>query len=152
MAKRDEELPEIDEDELEPDDELPLDDDIDDELPLDDDDDVLDEDVLDDDEVPDEDDVVEDDGEAVPEEDDDQEASLEALIAQRATGLDDDDEDEEDLIAEIPDASVFVPEDVIPPRVKLVKDEGEFVCARCHLVKKKVQLADPDKGYCRDCA
>jgi hypothetical protein len=28
---------------------------------------------------------------------------------------------------------------------------GEFVCARCHLRKDHAQLADPERGLCRDC-
>ncbi|MGH2755878.1 MAG: DUF4193 family protein, partial [Actinomycetota bacterium] len=39
----------------------------------------------------------------------------------------------------------------LPAKLKPVKDQQEFVCARCHLVKKKSQLADEKRGLCRDC-
>jgi hypothetical protein len=39
----------------------------------------------------------------------------------------------------------------ISSRVIPIKDRQEFVCARCRLVKPRVQLADPQRGLCRDC-
>ena len=33
----------------------------------------------------------------------------------------------------------------------LPKQPDEFVCSSCFLVKHSSQLADPEKGLCRDC-
>ncbi|MEI8050585.1 MAG: DUF4193 family protein [Actinomycetes bacterium] len=33
----------------------------------------------------------------------------------------------------------------------LPKQDDEFVCSSCFLVKSAMQLADKKKGYCRDC-
>lgn len=106
---------------------------------------------LDDDEV--------DDDEAEPalavdeDEDEDQgEDSLDELLARRTSarrGLDVDAEDDDDVIgfrSEQDDPSLPA-----GTRVRPMKDRQEFVCARCHLVKAKSQLADPQRGLCRDC-
>ena len=82
----------------------------------------------------------------------DEEASLDELLAKRSAsrrGTDDSDDDD--------DIMSFVPEpdlgsvDPIPSKLKPVKNQEEFVCANCHLVKKKSQLADEKRGLCRDC-
>lgn len=96
----------------------------------------------------------EDDDAALAEEDDEEEeASLEELLAERSapkrTG--DDVEEEDDIMALVPEPDVAIDE-VLPVRVIPVKDQEEFVCARCHLVKKKVQMVDADRRLCRDCA
>lgn len=89
---------------------------------------------------------------AVPaeEEDDSDEASLDELLAQRAAGKRDEESEEEDimaLVSEGPEA----PAEPLPTRVIPIKDREEFVCASCHLVKARSQLADERRGLCRDC-
>lgn len=39
----------------------------------------------------------------------------------------------------------------LPSRVMPIKDKEEFVCRGCYLVKSKSQLADKERGLCRDC-
>jgi hypothetical protein len=39
----------------------------------------------------------------------------------------------------------------LPTRVIPIRDREEFVCTRCHLVKRKSQLADAERMLCRDC-
>ena len=117
---------------------------------------VVDEDEL----VGDEDDDVEDEGvaddESVAATDDDEEdgsTSLDELLAQRAAarrGDDDDADDDDALLALASEADEPVTE-AITTRVIPMKDRQEFVCNRCHLVKAKSQLADPQRGLCRDC-
>ena len=102
--------------------------------------------VVDDDEEDEEEDaVVEDD------EEDDQ-ASLDEILAQRAAARrasDDPDDDAELLgMTDDPDEPVVEP---LPVKVAPVKGEQEFVCNNCFLVKPRVQLADPKRGFCRDC-
>lgn len=96
----------------------------------------------------------EDDDEAVPaiaEEDGDEEASLEELLAQRAARRGGEEgEDETDIMSLAPEPEVAANEP-LPTRVIPVKDRQEFVCNRCRLVKARVQLADEARGLCRDC-
>lgn len=66
---------------------------------------------------------------AVPAADDDERAADVLEAAARDRGADDDEDD--DLA---------------------VQRSGEFVCARCHLVKRDTQLARPRLRICRDCA
>jgi hypothetical protein len=90
---------------------------------------------------------------ATDEEDEEDESSLEELLAQRAAarrGTDDSDDDE-DLLSLASEPETIPAIEPIPARVIPLKDRQEFVCARCHLVKARVQLADADKGLCRDC-
>jgi hypothetical protein len=119
------------------------------------DDDDLDEDELesgDDDEDQDE---GEDEGEEGLEADDEagsSSASLDELLAQRAAahrdaGEPDDDDDLMSLASERDDDV----RGASPPRVVPIKQRQEFVCNRCRLVKAKSQLADPQRGLCRDC-
>lgn len=88
---------------------------------------------------------------ALDDEEDGDQASLDELLAQRAAGRrgGDDADDNDDIMALSSEPAEPVIE-AIPTRVAPVKDE-EFVCKSCHLVKPKVQLADPKRGYCRDC-
>jgi hypothetical protein len=104
----------------------------------------------------------EDESTAGTEEDDDvvtldddelQQASLEQLRERTARKRLDLDEDE-DLLAlvsdpDLPDADL---PDAAPARVTPIESRQEFVCARCRLVKPRVQLADSARGLCRDCA
>jgi hypothetical protein len=118
--------------------------------------DVVDEDDLDEgletDEDEDEADFEADDDEEEDEEEESSSASLDELLAQRAAarraaGEPDDDDDIMSLASERDDD---VREPVIP-RVVPIKQRQEFVCNRCRLVKAKSQLADPQRGLCRDC-
>jgi hypothetical protein len=110
-----------------------------------------------DDEEPDEE-ALEDDEEedSAPAPADDEEGdgstSLDQLLAQRASArrasADDDDDDEIMALASERHTPLRAS---ISTRVIPIKDRQEFVCKRCHLVKKKSQLADPQRGLCRDC-
>jgi hypothetical protein len=60
-------------------------------------------------------------------------------------------EEEEDIIsALVPDADLVAVEP-LPSIVVPIKDRQEFVCNNCHLVKARSQLADAERGLCRDC-
>ncbi|MBA2312919.1 MAG: DUF4193 family protein [Actinobacteria bacterium] len=86
-----------------------------------------------------------------PDEDDEEEQTSPAELAMRrppAAAAADRDEDEiMSLVSDVDDPIT----DVIPTRVTPIKNGQEFVCARCHLVKPRVQLADAHRGLCRDC-
>ena len=113
--------------------------------------DLADDDSDDDDEELGDDEVEEADA-ALEEEDEEDQASLDELLAQRAAGRrGGDDADDTDDIMALSSEPVEPVIDAIPTRVAPVKDTEEFVCKSCHLVKPKVQLADPERGYCRDC-
>ncbi|MEA2499014.1 MAG: hypothetical protein QOH26_1419 [Actinomycetota bacterium] len=116
------------------------------------DDESLDDVALEDVSIEDEDEEDDDSLEGDDDEDEAEEASLEELLAERSatkrTG--EDVEEEEDIMALVPEPDVI--DEVLPVRVIPVKDEEEFVCANCHLVKKKVQLVDAERRLCRDCA
>ncbi len=135
---------------------------------LDDDIDILDEDALDDDVLVDDEAVIGDDDVLVavvddeaeddeapvaaqrPAEDeddevpdaDDVEASLDVILKERLVV---EDEVEDDEAVEVDDRG-DVTERILP------KQEDEFVCNSCFLVKSVTQLADKKKGFCRDCA
>lgn len=84
--------------------------------------------------------------------DDSEQASLEELLAQRAAGrrgTDDSDEDS-DIMALASELKKPDHESAMT-RVAPVRARQEFVCARCHLVKPRVQLADAERRLCRDC-
>jgi hypothetical protein len=92
---------------------------------------------------------------ALTDDDDDEEdeASLEELLAQRAAsrrGADETDDDSDDIMALASEAGK-IPLEPLPTKVIPVKDQQEFVCNRCHLVKARSQLADAKRGLCRDC-
>jgi hypothetical protein len=99
--------------------------------------------------------AADDDEETValaPDEEEEGAASLDELLAQRAASRreSDDAEDDDDIMAlatERHDKTA----DIIVPRVVPIQDRAEFVCDRCHLVKAKSQLADAQRGLCRDC-
>lgn len=90
---------------------------------------------------------------AADDEDEGDETSLDELLAQRtATRKGNEEvEEEEDIMALASEkdtsASATLPSKVIP-----IKDQQEFVCRSCHLVKARSQLADAERMYCRDCA
>lgn len=79
-------------------------------------------------------------------------ASLDELLAQRAAARrgSDDAYDDDDIMALASEKSERFYESATA-RVIPIKDRQEFVCNRCHLVKAKSQLADPQRGFCRDC-
>jgi Domain of unknown function (DUF4193) len=78
-------------------------------------------------------------------------ASLEQLRDQRIARKRLDLDEDEDLLALVSDTDLPDAE-VAPARVTPIESRQEFVCARCRLVKPRVQLADPARGLCRDCA
>jgi Domain of unknown function (DUF4193) len=122
------------------------------------DEDVQAEDLVEDEEEDDDDVEVDEDDEEVlaqatgEDAEDAEEASLEELLSQRAAarrGTDDSDDDDDIMaLATEKDAVVLEP---LPTTVIPIKDRKEFVCERCHLVKARVQLADAERGLCRDC-
>ncbi len=110
---------------------------------------------IDDEDVEVGDDEEEDDEAALAAEGDEDEgdqASLEELIAQRAAGrkaADDSDEDTDIMsLASERDEPIV---EALPTKVAPVRDQKEFVCKSCYLVKPRVQMADTKREYCRDC-
>ncbi|MEA2453356.1 MAG: hypothetical protein QOG04_2066 [Actinomycetota bacterium] len=101
------------------------------------------------------DEIEEEEAALATDEDDEEsdEASLEELLAQRASARkgSDESEDEDDIMALSSEkdtaAATALPSKVIP-----IKDQEEFVCKSCYLVKARSQLADEKRMYCRDCA
>jgi len=88
---------------------------------------------------------------APPEEDDEEEQTTPAaLIMRRPPAAAAADRDEDEIMSLVSDVDDPITE-VIPTRVTPIKDGQEFVCARCYLVKPRVQLADAHRGLCRDC-
>ena len=90
---------------------------------------------------------------ATDDEDEEDESSLEELLAQRAAARrgTDESEDDDDIMGLASEPDVIPPLEPIPARVIPLKDRQEFVCSRCRLVKARVQLADAERGLCRDC-
>ncbi len=90
---------------------------------------------------------------ASDDEDEEDESSLEELLAQRAAARrgTDETEDEDELMGLASEPDTIPPLEPIPARVIPLKDRQEFVCSRCRLVKARVQLADAERGLCRDC-
>jgi Domain of unknown function (DUF4193) len=98
-------------------------------------------------------DEEDDEGDDSDADEDSDQASLEELLAQRAAarrGTDDADEDS-DIMA-LSSEGKASSEEPLTTRIAPVRARQEFVCARCHLVKPRVQLADAERGLCRDCA
>ena len=83
--------------------------------------------------------------------DDDSDESLDAVLSQespRRSHLPDDPDDPDEIdFADQPDPITAE----LRTRAEPVKDAQEFVCARCHLVKSRSQLADTERRLCRDC-
>ena len=87
------------------------------------------------------------------EDEDGDEASLEELLAQRASSRRGaDDVEEEDDIMSLSSEKDTPAVTALPSKVIPIKDQQEFVCKSCYLVKARSQLADPERMYCRDCA
>ena len=100
-----------------------------------------------------EDDDEEDEGDALADDEEDGDsASLDQILAQRAASRPGDDaDDDSDILAitgEADDEPVVEP---LPSRIAPIEEGEEFVCNSCFLVKPRVQLADAQRGYCRDC-
>jgi hypothetical protein len=88
------------------------------------------------------------------EEDEAGDASLDQLLEGRAAsppGNPEGGDEETDIMALASERDLEVREP-IQPRVTPLVNRKEFVCARCHLVKPRVQLVDAERGLCRDCA
>lgn len=84
----------------------------------------------------------------------DEAASLEDLVARRAAALgrgEEVEDDPEELIELRPQSAAIRSADPLPTKVVPIRARREFVCNRCHLVKARSQLADGDRGLCRDC-
>ena len=81
-------------------------------------------------------------------------ASLDELLAERAASkrASDDNDDDADIMVLATEVHAPATEPLTPVRVAPVRDREEFVCRSCHLVKPRVQLADAERGLCRDCA
>jgi hypothetical protein len=77
--------------------------------------------------------------------------SLDELLAQRAARRGGDEAEDDDDIMALASERTEKLSDASTARVIPIKDRQEFVCNRCHLVKAKSQLADPQRGLCRDC-
>jgi hypothetical protein len=86
--------------------------------------------------------IAVDDEEEEEEDDDDVEAGLDVILKDRLVAPSDDDEEDEPAD---PEERTEGATKVLPKR------PGEFVCQSCFLVKHPSQLADPDRGLCRDC-
>ena len=100
-------------------------------------------------------DEIEDEEAALaPDEDEESdEASLEELLAQRASARrGGEDAEEEDDIMALSSEKDTPAKTVLPSKVIPIKDQEEFVCKSCYLVKARSQLADEKRMYCRDCA
>ena len=74
-------------------------------------------------------------------------ASLDELLAKRAEEKGEEEEEESILDLERDDEkSESLAVKVLP------KQQDEFVCKNCFLVKHRSQLADKKRMFCRDCA
>ncbi|MGH2747973.1 MAG: DUF4193 family protein [Actinomycetota bacterium] len=127
-----------------------LDDEDDQDLDLED----LEDDLEDLDEDEDDDEGADEDEEADDEDDVGGQESLEELLDQkpspkRGAARPDSDEDT-DIMALTSERDDRVGAR-LPSRVTPIKDKEEFVCRGCYLVKSKWQLADKERGLCRDC-
>jgi Domain of unknown function (DUF4193) len=97
-----------------------------------------------------------DDAELLIEGDDDAEspeASLDEILTPRPSprrGREEPEEEEDIISALVPDRDL-VSIEPLPSVVVPIKDRQEFVCNNCHLVKARSQLADAERGLCRDC-
>ena len=118
------------------------------------DEDLRDEEIEDDEDVVDgeEDDDESALAEAAGDDEESDEASLEELLSQRAAARrgTDESEDDDDIMALASEKDAVVDEP-LPVKVIPIKDQKEFVCSHCHLVKARVQLADEERMLCRDC-
>lgn len=84
---------------------------------------------------------------------DEEETSLDVLVARRAVNLgggEELDDDPDELIQLAPQPTI-PPLEPLPTKVVPLRARLEFVCNRCHLVKARSQLADGERGLCRDC-
>ncbi len=84
-------------------------------------------------------------------EDDSDETSLDELLAQRAARKAPEESDDSDDIMTLASEDESKVREPLPSRVIPVRNREEFVCSRCHLVKRRSQLADAEKVLCRDC-
>jgi hypothetical protein len=96
-----------------------------------------------------------DDAELLAQGDDDAdpEAGLDEILTSRPSprrGREEPEEEEDIISALVPDPDLTSLEP-LPSVVIPIKDRQEFVCSNCHLVKARSQLADAERGLCRDC-
>jgi hypothetical protein len=79
------------------------------------------------------------------------ESSLEELLQKKAADRPTDDEPEDDILELALEREDPAAVDTLEVKA-LPKQENEFTCSRCFLVKHQSQLADRKKKVCRDCA
>jgi hypothetical protein len=90
---------------------------------------------------------------AADEDTDSSDESLDELLTARPSprrGREEPEEEEDIISALVPDPDLVAVEP-LPSVVVPIKDRQEFVCSNCHLVKARSQLADAERGLCRDC-
>ena len=109
--------------------------------------------VVDDVDLAEEDEAEAEDAALPDDEEEGDQASLDELIAQRAAGRRgaDDADDDSDIMALASEPEEPVLEPLPGTKVAPIRDQKEFVCKSCYLVKPRVQLADAKREYCRDC-
>jgi len=105
----------------------------------------------------DDDDTIEAASVLSDDDDEEEETSLDVLVARRAAtraatvgGVEELEDDPDELIHLAPQSTVRSVEP-LPTKVVPIKARREFVCNRCHLVKARSQLADAERMLCRDC-
>ena len=111
-----------------------------------------------------EEDAVADDDEVDPDDEVDEEAPVLTAVAEDDDDLADDADVElalDEVLAETirrtttpeddDDGPIEIDPLVDPLEAILPKQDDEFRCKSCRLLKKMSQLADPDKTLCRDC-
>lgn len=111
-----------------------------------------------------EDEVVADEGEADGDDEVDEESPVLTAVAEEDDDLTDDADVElalDEVLAETirrtttpeddDDGPIEVDPLVDPLEAILPKQDDEFRCRSCRLLKKMSQLADPDRTLCRDC-
>ncbi len=111
------------------------------------------EDAAEDDDTDQEDDEDDEEEVELADGDDESEESLENLLSKRSAGRrpaaspEEESEDGADIIS----FGARARKERLTARTDPIRSDQEFVCASCFLVKPKVQLADKERGFCRDC-
>jgi hypothetical protein len=106
-------------------------------------------------------------GEGIGEEDLEDDELPEGFIVEGVDVETTDDDDEGSTVVPVIDVAAEDPDDDFADELALsvvvgggededediaVKRSGEFICARCYLVKSNSQIANRKHKYCRDCA
>jgi hypothetical protein len=106
---------------------------------------------LDDEELDEEDDSAAASYLGADDDEDGEETSLEELLAQRAAARRPAEEEDDDIMSLASEKEPKLAGDPINAKVIPLREQQEFVCQRCRLVKKRSQLADAERTLCRDC-